>query len=177
MTGHTFRRTEAKYNFTFFSMIAQSFYNKRDMDQWLKPNIHLMEYEQGVHNMWEHIVEKNLSFIITNNETNVPLGVTINYDAYVVPELNTPNKLMILEEFEKYVQQPVKDKLPVGKGKILYNFEKGTNPDLSDQENVEVIQFMENQVLKLAKTRGFAGVLSISTSPRTQVSNMFLQSN
>jgi hypothetical protein len=44
-----------------------------------------------------------------------------------------------------------------------------TDPALSNQENVEVMQFMEAEVLKMAQRKGFAGIFTTNTNPLTQV--------
>jgi hypothetical protein len=44
-----------------------------------------------------------------------------------------------------------------------------TNPSLSYQQNVEVMHFMEAEVLRLAESKGFAGIFTTNTSPLTQV--------
>lgn len=46
----------------------------------------------------------------------------------------------------------------------------GTHSDLTGKENVAVMQFMENESLKLAKQKNFFGILTTNTSPLTQVS-------
>lgn len=44
----------------------------------------------------------------------------------------------------------------------------GTNSDLTAQENIAVMNFMEKQVLNLAQERTFTGILTTNTSPLTQ---------
>lgn len=44
-----------------------------------------------------------------------------------------------------------------------------THESLNYQQNVEVIQFMEEEVMRLARSRGFAGIFTTNTSPLTQV--------
>lgn len=44
----------------------------------------------------------------------------------------------------------------------------GTSTALSAQENITVMQFMEEEVLKLAKRKQFAGIFTTNTSPLTQ---------
>lgn len=44
----------------------------------------------------------------------------------------------------------------------------GTCADLSAQENIEAMHFMENEVLKIATRRSFTGILTTNTSPLTQ---------
>jgi len=59
--------------------------------------------------------------------------------------------------------------LPQGKGKVLHSFMMATNPSLNYQQNVEVMDFMEDEVLRLAQSKGFAGIFTTNTSPLTQV--------
>lgn len=44
----------------------------------------------------------------------------------------------------------------------------GTSAQLNAQENITVMQFMEDEVLEVAKRKGFAGILTTNTSPLTQ---------
>jgi hypothetical protein len=65
------------------------------------------------------------------------------------------------------------ERLPAGKGKILHSFMMGTHSTLSPKENVAVMQFMEDEVLRLATERHFEGIFTTNTSPLTQVKNIF----
>lgn len=44
----------------------------------------------------------------------------------------------------------------------------GTSSHLNAQENIAVMRFMEDEVLKLAKRKKFAGILTTNTNPLTQ---------
>jgi hypothetical protein len=44
-----------------------------------------------------------------------------------------------------------------------------TDPSLSYQQNVEVMHFMEAEVLNMAQSKGFAGIFTTNTNPLTQV--------
>jgi hypothetical protein len=61
------------------------------------------------------------------------------------------------------------NQLPQGKGKVLHSFMMATNPSLNYQQNVEVMHFMEAEVLRLAQSKGFIGIFTTNTSPLTQV--------
>jgi len=45
----------------------------------------------------------------------------------------------------------------------------GTDNSLDAATNVEVITYMEQEVLKLGKTNGFEGIFTTNTNPLTQV--------
>ena len=48
----------------------------------------------------------------------------------------------------------------------------GTDAELSPAENVALIQLMEQETLKLAKSRGFIGVFTTNTNELTRVSSL-----
>lgn len=45
----------------------------------------------------------------------------------------------------------------------------GTDTTLDPATNVEVITFMEQEVLRLGKFKGFEGIFTTNTNPLTQV--------
>jgi hypothetical protein len=44
-----------------------------------------------------------------------------------------------------------------------------THPSLNSQQNIKVINFMEAEVLRMAHSKGFAGIFTTNTNPLTQV--------
>lgn len=45
----------------------------------------------------------------------------------------------------------------------------GTSADLNAQDNITVMYFMEDEVLKVAKRFNYAGIFTTNTNPLTQV--------
>jgi hypothetical protein len=69
-----------------------------------------------------------------------------------------------------------RDYLPKIKGSILHSFMMGTDKTLDASTNVQVITFMEQEVLQLGKVKGFQGIFTTNTNPLTQVKvNMLLK--
>lgn len=62
-----------------------------------------------------------------------------------------------------------RDRLPKSKGSILHSFMMGTDKSLDAATNVQVITYMEQEVLRLGKARGFQGIFTTNTNPLTQV--------
>lgn len=62
-----------------------------------------------------------------------------------------------------------RDKLLESKQKIFHSLLIGTHSDLNAKENVAVIQFMETEVINLAKKKQFSGIFTINLNPLTQV--------
>ncbi|KAF7285868.1 hypothetical protein GWI33_009545 [Rhynchophorus ferrugineus] len=149
-------------------MITTSFYQKADLEQWIISDISVADYKELMDALWEPLLEKNLSFIAKNRDGKI-CGVALNFDAHDEPEVHIQSRLTIIFEFLESIEGPVRDnELPVGKGKVLHSFMMGTHSSLTPRENVAIFQFMENEELKLAKTRGFAGIFTTNTSPLTQ---------
>ncbi|KAJ6640252.1 Mycosubtilin synthase subunit C [Pseudolycoriella hygida] len=149
-------------------IITSSFFEKADLEQWLKPNILFTDYGDIIEELWERIVEKDLSFVV-KDEDNQIIGVALNFDARDEPELTVTSKLIIVFEFLEHVEGPIRDnQLPPGINKVLHSFMMGTSSHLTAQENIAVMRFMEDEVLKLATRKQFAGILTTNTNPLTQ---------
>ena len=51
----------------------------------------------------------------------------------------------------------------------------GTDECLTDAENVYIVQYTEEENMKIAKQHGFIGLLATNTNPLTQVRQMFMK--
>ncbi|XP_055633046.1 beta-alanyl-bioamine nonribosomal peptide synthetase ebony [Toxorhynchites rutilus septentrionalis] len=151
------------------NILTYSFYEKADLERWIKPLIKQSDYRHILEEIWDVLIEKQLSFVIKNAEGQ-SVGVSLNFDAYDEPEPELhDNNLVIIFEFLEHVENPIREqKLPKGKNEILHSFMMGTCSDLNAQENIEAMHFMENEVLKIATRRKFTGILTTNTSPLTQ---------
>lgn len=149
-------------------MVTTSFYHKADLEQWIISEISEADYLELIEALWEPLLEKNLSFI-TKNERDEIIGVALNFDARDEPDVEIKSKLTVIFEFLESIEGPVRDlELPQGKGKILHSFMMATHSLLQPKDNIAVMQFMEDAVLKLASERNFAGIFTTNTSPLTQ---------
>ncbi|XP_055585866.1 beta-alanyl-bioamine nonribosomal peptide synthetase ebony [Uranotaenia lowii] len=150
------------------NILTYSFYEKADLERWLKPLIREQDYRDVLVEIWDVLVEKNLSFVI-KDPSGKSVGVSLNFDAHDEPEVEILNNLVIVFEFLEFVERPIREEqLPQGKRQILHSFMMGTCADLNAQENIEAMHFMESEVLKIAKRGQFAGILTTNTSPLTQ---------
>lgn len=152
----------------FFSMVTTSFYQKAELEQLIISELSEADYKELIGALWAPLLEKNLSFIV-RNESGKIIGVALNFDARDEPDVEITSKLTVIFEFLESIEGPIRDnKLPAGKGKILHSFMMATHSSLTPKENVAVMQFMEDEVLKLARKRQFAGIFTTNTSPLTQ---------
>ncbi|KAK4875342.1 hypothetical protein RN001_011764 [Aquatica leii] len=151
-----------------FEIITSSFYQKADLEKWIITELSESDYVDMLEKMWNDLLKKQLSFIV-KTETGKSVGVSLNFDARDEPEPQIESKLLIIFDLLESIEGPVRDKeLPEGIGKILHSFMMGTNSSLTPKENVAVIQFMEEEVIRIASLKNFAGILTTNTNPLTQ---------
>ena len=58
---------------------------------------------------------------------------------------------------------------PKEKGKVMHNFMAGVKLDTPPGETIELFFYMEDQLMKIAKAKGYIGVFTSNTNPLTQV--------
>ncbi|KAK6633058.1 hypothetical protein RUM43_012801 [Polyplax serrata] len=159
-----------KHKQDVFEVITSSFYEKADLERHLVPPVKLEDYIELMENLWPHLLEKSLSFVATDAEGNVK-GAALNFDAFDEPEvtISPDNKLNIIFEFLEFLEGPIREtKLPQGKNKVLHSFMMGSRTNLCPQVTIEVFFYMEEQVLNMARTKGFQGIFTSNTNALTQ---------
>ncbi|KAG8227193.1 hypothetical protein J437_LFUL003399 [Ladona fulva] len=152
-----------------YKMITSSFYQKADLEQWLMPGISVGDYHDLLDKLWEPLLKADYSFVVKSLQDNTYIGVALNFDLNDEPQIELTSKLSIVFEFLEKLEDPIRTAvLPKDKGKALYSFMMGTDESLPYQKNVEVIQFMEEEVIRTAKRNNFEGVFTTNTNPLTQ---------
>lgn len=58
--------------------------------------------------------------------------------------------------------------MPTNVGQIFHAFLMGTAENLNATQNIGVMTFMESEVIKLAKVKGYKGVFTTNTNPLTK---------
>lgn len=53
-------------------------------------------------------------------------------------------------------------------GQVFRALMMGTSEKLNTRQNIAVMAFMENEVIKLATTKGFKGIVTVNTNPLAQ---------
>lgn len=151
-------------------MIVSSFYNKAELEQFLKHEIDTNDYAVLISDTWPALIKAQLS-VVLNNSSGVPVAVALNFDARDEPDVESEETggLMKIMMFLEFVESSVRDSmLPPGKGTILHSFMMATAESLTPRENVAAIRALENATMNIAKDRGFLGVFTTNTSPLTQ---------
>uniref|UniRef100_A0ABM1Q5F7 Mycosubtilin synthase subunit C-like n=1 Tax=Drosophila arizonae TaxID=7263 RepID=A0ABM1Q5F7_DROAR len=150
-------------------IIVSSFYNKADLEQWLKPGVLRTDYSDLLNEIWTVLVERELSFVVYDRNTERIIGTALNFDARAEPEVDIKSELIIIFEFLEFCEGPIRDNyLPKGLNQILHSFMMGTAEHLNPRENIACMHFMEYEVLNVARNKKFAGIFTTNTSPLTQ---------
>uniref|UniRef100_A0A1B6MA14 Carrier domain-containing protein n=1 Tax=Graphocephala atropunctata TaxID=36148 RepID=A0A1B6MA14_9HEMI len=152
-----------------YRIITDSFYSKGDLEQCIEPRIPRHDYAELLDKIWEPLVQAELSFVLRSRATGQIVSVALSFDVHDEPPVQLSGSLNIVFEFLEFVEAPIRDeRLPQGKGQVVHAFMMGTERTLSAGENVAAMQAMEEEVLAIARTRGYAGIFTTNTSPLTK---------
>lgn len=88
-------------------IITTSFYEKADIEQYIKDDILRTDYADILEMIWEVLVEKDLSFIIKDS-TGKSVGVSLNFDAHDEPAVEVNSKLIVVFEFLEFLEGPIR---------------------------------------------------------------------
>lgn len=80
---------------------------KAELEQQLKPNIHYNDYVDLLEELWEPLVEKAYSFVITDDSSRI-IGVALNFDVNDEPEPESVGRLAVIFEFLEFVESAIK---------------------------------------------------------------------
>ncbi|XP_050686170.1 zwittermicin A synthase ZmaJ-like [Eriocheir sinensis] len=162
---YTVTRLATHHKDQVFDLIANSFSKKGDLEVYL--GCEPWEYKVLLESGWTRLVEDELSYVVTRaDKPEVVVGCSLNFDVWKEPELEASPKLNIVLEFLEEMERPCREKLP--KGPVLHNFMEGTLINTGPAENVELMEFMERENIRMAKSLGFEAVFTTNTSPLTQ---------
>lgn len=88
-------------------IITTSFYEKADIEQFIKNDILRTDYADILEAIWEVLVAKDLSFII-KDANGQSVGVALNFDARDEPEVQVHSKLIVVFEFLEFLEGPIR---------------------------------------------------------------------
>lgn len=149
-------------------MIVTSFYEKAELEQFLKNEIEVSDYAHCIGACWPALLKARLS-VVLKDETGETVAVALNFDVREEPEIELTGGLAKIMGFLDYIEGMVRDTmLPEGKGTILHSFMMATAETLTAGDNVAAIRALENATMNIARERRFLGVFTTNTSPLTQ---------
>lgn len=84
-----------------------SFYNKAELEQFLKPDIVKQNYYDLLEDLWPHLLNIGMSFVVKRAENGEIVGTTINYDAHDEPHVEVNSRLSTIFEFLEFIEAPI----------------------------------------------------------------------
>ncbi|KAK8740652.1 hypothetical protein OTU49_002633 [Cherax quadricarinatus] len=149
------------------SLISESFSRKGDLEMWL--HTQPSDYVGMLNALYDHLVHKQLSFVLRRKGSEALVACSLNLDLRDEPPIHDVSpKLECILTFLDHCEEPAKSELPEEVGAVLHAFVMGTLYNLTPLENVNLIQKMEKENLKLAREKGFKAVFTTNTSSLTQ---------
>lgn len=87
-------------------IISDSFYEKAELEQFVRPAINRGDYKEAFDPIWNVLVEQGLSFVVknTNDET---LGVCLNFDLDDEPAGEMSPGLSCIFELLDSIERPI----------------------------------------------------------------------
>ncbi|CAH1789321.1 unnamed protein product [Owenia fusiformis] len=150
--------TSADDNEDVIPLVAKSFSTKVDLDVLVDSTFE--DLELLVKSVWKELIEEDLSLVVRDNETNKIVA------AALILDIRSTAKPLFLKEavgaILEDVDLPVREKLLQMGGDWLDSFMISTDTMLPHRENMVLLHMIEEEVLKLAKTKGCRGILSVN---------------
>lgn len=87
--------------------MTQSFCEKADLENWLKPHFKYSDYGDIFEAIFEILVEQSISFVILDDQDRM-MGAALNMDAHSEPQFEITNVLAKVFEFLEYVEGPIR---------------------------------------------------------------------
>lgn len=172
----TSRKTdrEPQIHFVFiFRILSSSFIDKSNIETLIE-GLTRKDYCECLEYVFPVGLSSKLSFVVKAKDGSI-IGASINYSADTQYSYTLNSKLTIVDTFFAFLEVPIKKKLLKEYKKIFYSFIVGTKETLSPQENVMVVHFMEQQIIRLAKRKNFEGVLTSNQTPITEVCSNYMK--
>lgn len=94
-------------SFSFCRIITNSFIEKAELEQQLKPNITFADYEILLEAIWNPLIEKAYSFVVKDDANRI-IGVALNFDAHDEPEPSLEGALETIFIFLDHLETPIK---------------------------------------------------------------------
>ncbi|VVD05713.1 unnamed protein product [Leptidea sinapis] len=84
-------------------MIVSSFYEKAELEQFLRSEIHVRDYARCIDACWQPLLLADLSVVLENNE-GTPVAVALNFDARDEPDIELAGGLAKIMTFLEFVR-------------------------------------------------------------------------
>uniref|UniRef100_A0A0P6E9S3 Ss-alanyl conjugating enzyme n=1 Tax=Daphnia magna TaxID=35525 RepID=A0A0P6E9S3_9CRUS len=167
LSGHVVEMLDGSVKKDVIRIISHSFSEKAELE--LLTGVTREDYEIFMEELWEPLVAAELSFVLKDKSGNVA-AVALNFDLFDEPFVEPKaRRLAYVFEFLESIEAPVREKhFEKRKNLLIHSFMMATAETSSALENVQLIQKTEEEILSLAKRKGFVGVFTTNTNELTR---------
>ncbi|XP_057376385.1 beta-alanyl-bioamine nonribosomal peptide synthetase ebony-like isoform X2 [Daphnia carinata] len=167
LSGYIVETLDTSVKEEVIRIVSRCFSEKSELD--LLIGVTRQDHEIFMEELWEPLVAAGLSFAIKDNSGNI-VAVTLNFDLFDEPvvELKTSRLAYILEFLESIEGPVIAKHFEKRKNLLIHSFMMATAETITPVENVYLIQKMEEEILSLAKRKGFAGVFTTNANELTR---------
>ncbi|XP_023021486.2 beta-alanyl-bioamine nonribosomal peptide synthetase ebony [Leptinotarsa decemlineata] len=146
----------------------RSLYHQPGLQEWIVWNTSKSDFIHLIDQLWESLIEQNLSFVIKSDNEKIT-GICLNFDDAHFPEIKGGGGFNWILELMNDIENQIRLKyVPNDNVKAMNNLFITTEPSQSHQENIAAVEFMEKETLNVAKKHNFSGVLCTNISKLTQ---------
>ena len=149
-------------------MISESFAEKSPTEVLLGiTKEQFLPFAKSVH---REALKEDLSFAVLEKTTNQIVGGAFLFNFLETQDFEPVEILEPTQDLLNSLEHPFKEMLRENNpGRFLYNLIICVDQKLSDAEQVNICTLIEDVVLRLARKKGFEGVVTTNTHPVTQV--------
>ncbi|KAF4527640.1 hypothetical protein B566_EDAN016200 [Ephemera danica] len=139
-----------------YRMITESFYQKSDLEHWLKPILTRSDYHELLDAIWPHLLDSNLSFTIRGPDER-DIAVALSFDAHAEPEVQMHNQLAIVFDFLESIEGPISFTIRGPNGRdiaVAFSFDAHAEPEVQMHNQLAIVfAFLESIEGPIRKTR------------------------
>ncbi|CAH1800150.1 unnamed protein product [Owenia fusiformis] len=115
-----------------------------------------------VKSLWSTVLEDRLSVAVRNTSSGRLVAAGINIDLDSDCDVFFPPSLEPIGALLEQCEAPLREKLS-GHGKWVCSMQAGTDVSVPEKDNVALIHLMEEESIRIAKERGYDGMVSVNT--------------
>lgn len=147
--------------------MTASFLNKSNLETLIE-GITTEDFHEYLDYLWPSVLESGLSFVVKSKDGSI-IAALFSCDAKTNFDYTLYSPFAIIDEFFVLLEKSAKNKLFKNYTRICYAYMLGTVESLTPQENVLVVHFIEQEIIKLARAKNYEGILTMNQSSLTLV--------
>ncbi|CAH1788896.1 unnamed protein product [Owenia fusiformis] len=144
-------------------LFTEAFVKKNPLDQLVGTTER--EWRRLIASFWRELLADDLSLIVRDTETGRIVAGTIVLD--IRTEIDPDFAMAAVGAINDDAEDPVKQRLLRSGGKYIDSVMNAVDVGIQDHESMQILHLMEESVIKVAKDRGYDGIITANSHPVT----------